>query len=59
MTAGYWAAMEDVLTFPNGCVSSCFTLNAQEAHGENFINCLNSLSFFCKDFDFCCFKFFR
>ena len=46
MTAGYWATMADVLTFPNGCVSSCFTLNAQEAQGKNFVNCLSSLSFF-------------
>ena len=44
MTAGYWAAMADVLTFPNGCVSSCFTLNAQEAQGKNFVNCLSSLT---------------
>ena len=48
MTAGYWATMADVLTFPNGYVSSCFTLNAQEAQGTNFINCLGSLSFFAK-----------
>ena len=28
---GYWTAMADALTFPNRCVSSCFTLNAQQA----------------------------
>ena len=33
MTAGYWTAVADVLTFPNGCISSSFTLNAQEAQG--------------------------
>ena len=35
--------MADVLTFPNGCVSSCFTLNAQEAQRMEFINRLISL----------------
>ena len=34
--------MADVLTFPNGCVSSCFTLNV---HGKEFLNRLSSLSF--------------
>ena len=39
--------MADVLTSPNGCVSSCFTLNAQEAQGKGkeFINRLSSLYF--------------
>ena len=46
MTAGYWTAMADVLTFPNGSVSSCFTLNAQEAQGKEFINRLKSLNLF-------------
>ena len=46
MTAGYWTAMTDVLTYPNGSVSSCFTLNAQEAQGKEFINRLNSLNLF-------------
>ena len=46
MTAGYWTAMADELIFPNGCVSSCFTLNAQEAQGKEFINRLNSLNLF-------------
>ena len=35
--------MADVLTFPNGCVSSCFTLNAQEAQRKEFIHWLISL----------------
>ena len=38
MTAGYWTTMADVLTFPNGCVSSWFTLNSQEAQEKEFIN---------------------
>ena len=36
--------MADVLTFPNGCVSSCFTLNAQEAQRKDLINRLSSLA---------------
>ena len=48
--------MEDVLIFANWCVSSFFTLSAQEVQGKEFINRLSSLSFFCKDFGFCCFK---
>ena len=57
MTGGSWTAMAGVLTFPSGCVSSCVTLNAQEAQVKEFINQLSSLNFFWKDFDFCCFKF--
>ena len=36
--------MADVLTSPNGCVSSCFTLNAQEAQRKDLINRLSSLA---------------
>ena len=46
MIAGYWTAMADVFTFPSGCVSSCFTLNAQETQGKEFINRVDSLNFF-------------
>ena len=51
-------AMADVLKFPNGCVNSCFILDAQETQGKEFINRLSSLKIFCKDFDFCHFRFF-
>ena len=37
--------MADVLTFSNECVSSCFTLNAQEAQRREFINRLSNLFF--------------
>ena len=49
MAAGYCTAMPDVLTFLNGCVSSCFTSNVQEAQVNKYINRLSSLNFFCKD----------
>ena len=52
MTAGYWTAMADVLIFSNGYVSSCFTINPEEAQGKEFINWSSSL----KGFDFSCFK---
>ena len=48
MAADYWTVMADVLTFPNVCVSSCFTINAQEAQGKEFINWLSSLNLFLK-----------
>ena len=35
--------MIDLLSFPNRCVSYCFTLNAQEAEKKEFINRLSSL----------------
>ena len=31
-------AMTDVLTFPNGCVTSHFTLHVQKAQRKDFIN---------------------
>ena len=46
ITACYWTAMVDVLTFPNGYVSPCFTLNAQDAQKKEFINQLSGLIFF-------------
>ena len=48
MAASTWTAMADILTFPNACVSSCFTLNPQEAQGKEFINRLSSQFFFAK-----------
>ena len=57
MIAGYWTAMADVLMYSKWWVSSCFTLNAQEAQGKEFISRLDSLNFFCKGFNLCCFKF--
>ena len=46
MAAGYWTAMADILTFPNGCVSLCFTLNAQEAQEKEFFHQLSGQNFF-------------
>ena len=46
MGAGYWTAMADILTFPNGCVSLCFTLNAQEAQEKEFFHRLSGQNFF-------------
>ena len=37
--------MANVLTFPNGSVSSCSTLNAPEAQRKKLINWLSSLFF--------------
>ena len=46
MGAGYWTAMADILTFPNGCLSLCFTLNAQEAQEKEFFHRLSGQNFF-------------
>ena len=40
--------MADVLTFPNGYISSCFTLNAHQARGAEFFNRFSSLNFLAK-----------